>query len=147
MKRGYLAVVAVTALGAMGCSSVKPVAINAGDLCYRCQRTIEQPKIAVELVDNTGQARKFKTPACLATFLKSNPTEKAHIYVTDYATGELFPVQTALFVRVKLAQGEKIERDFVAFKNVADATATAEKEMSKVVDWAAVRAHVAASKS
>jgi hypothetical protein len=143
MKLGYVAVV-VAAWGVAGCSSVKPVAINAGEPCYRCQRVIEEPKMAAELVDDNGQARKFKTPACLATFLKDNPDEKAHIYVTDYASGELFPVQTALFVRIKLSEGEKVERDFVAFKNLADAKAAAEMNTSRAVDWAAVRAHVSA---
>lgn len=143
MKLRYLAVV-VTALGVAGCSSVKPVAIKAGEVCYRCQRVIEEPKMAVELVDDNGQARKFKNPACLATFLKDNPNEKAHIYVTDYASGELFPVQTALFVRIKLSDGEKVEREFVAFKKLADAKSAAELNASNAVDWAAVRAHVSA---
>ena len=141
MKVAGLAVV-MAALGVAGCSSVKPVAITAGEVCYRCQRVIEEPKMATELLDENGQARKFKTPACLATFLKDNPNEKAHIYVTDYVSGELFPVQTALFVRIKLAQGEKVERDFVAFKKLADAKAAAELNASNAVDWAAVRAHV-----
>jgi hypothetical protein len=143
MKLRYLAVV-VAAFGVAGCSSVKPVAIKAGEVCYRCQRVIEEPKMAAELVDDNGQARKFKTPACLATYLKDNPNEKAHIFVTDYSSGEIFPVQTALFVRIKLSEGEKVERDFVAFKNLADAKAAAEMNMSGAVDWAAVRAHVSA---
>lgn len=140
-------VAVILALGVFGCSSVRPVAVKTGDICHRCQRTIENPKLAAQLVDANGHARTFRTAGCLATFLKANPAEKATIFVTDYTTGELFPVSGALFVRVKLTDGDKVERDFLAFRTIADAQGTAEKEMSKVVDWAAVRSHIAAAKS
>lgn len=139
--------VVLVALGAVGCASGKPLPIAAGETCYRCQRTIAEPKLAAALVDASGEARKFRTAGCLATYLKNNPNEQDRVFVTDYATGELFPVAGALFVRVKITDGTRTERDYLAFRTLADAKEAAARETSPAVDWAAVRAQAAASRS
>src|SRR6476646_9820852 len=95
------------------CSAPLP-AIKAGDVCARCKRTIMEPKLGVQVVSTSGAISTFRTPRCLATYLKDHAGEAKEIFVTDYPTGKLFPVSRAMFVRAKIDNATG-ERDFYAF--------------------------------
>ena len=136
---------AVAGLVLVACSSVTPVAVKTGDVCFRCGRTITEPKLATQLVAANGEHATFKTPGCLATYLRTNQTGDRTIFVTDYPTGELFPVTTAVFVRGTIDEATG-ERDYYAFRSAADAAKRAEQEKTTAVDWATVRTLVAAEK-
>jgi hypothetical protein len=120
-------------------------AINAGDVCFRCKRVITDPKFAVEVVTTSGQISTFRTPGCLAKYLKDHSGDVKEIFVTDYPTGKLFPVSRALFVQAKIDRTTG-ERDFFAYASVNDAVKQAKDVTGTVVDWAAVRSITGAEK-
>jgi hypothetical protein len=137
---------AVLGLGLVlvACSSPPP-AIHAGDVCVRCKRLIAEPKLAVEMIAANGQASTFRTPGCLAKYLKDHPKEAKGIFVTDYPTGKLIPVSRALFVHGKIDENTG-ERDYYAFASVNDAVERAKHVTGTVVDWAAVRSAIDSEK-
>ena len=128
---------------ATACSAPLP-AIKAGDVCTRCKRTITDPKLGVQVVTTSGQISTFRTPGCLATYLKDHSGDAKEIFVTDYPTGKLFPVSRAMFVRAKIDNATG-EHDFYAYATVDDAVKEAKDVTGTVVDWAAVRSFVAAN--
>ena len=127
-----------------GCSVATPVAVKSGDICYRCGRTITDTRIAAQMVDGTGQAQTFKTPACLAKYLQTNEVTGKTIFVTDYPSGQMFPVTTAVFVRGTIDDATG-ERDYFAFRSAAEAVKRAAGGQETAVDWATVRTLTAAA--
>lgn len=132
--------IAVLGLVLAACSSPPPQ-IHAGDVCFRCKRVVSEPKLGVQLIASGGQASTFRTPGCLAKYLKDHPAEAKGIFVTDYPTGKLIPVSRALFVRAKIDENTG-ERDYYAFATVHDAVDRAKGVTGTVVDWAAVRSAI-----
>lgn len=135
----------VLALGLTACSSYEPPAVKAGDVCFRCTRVVTDAKLGVQLLRTNGQLSTFRTPACLAKYLQDNArVEVKTIFVTDYETGEMFPVTGAKFVKVTIDPKTR-ERDFYAFKSVNSAAKFASDQLSSVVDWSAIRTLAAAA--
>jgi len=116
------------------CSPIKPVAINAGDVCYRCRRTITQTRLAAELVDQNHRAYSFRTAGCLARYLAENPGDERTVFVTDYRTGKMLRAGSALFVR-HVIDDNSGEVDFYAFRSRDEAIEFAKEAKSSVVDW------------
>lgn len=139
----YVITAVFSAVLASACSAPLP-AIKAGDVCARCKRTIMDPKLAVQVLTASGQISTFRTPGCLATYLKDHAKDAKEIFVTDYPTGKLFPVSRAMFVRAKIDNATG-ERDFYAYATVDDAVKEAKEVTGTVVDWAAVRSFAAAN--
>jgi hypothetical protein len=139
------AVIAVLGLVLVACSSPPPV-IHAGDVCVRCKRVITEAKLGVELIAANGQASTFRTPGCLAKYLKDHPKDAKDIFVTDYPTGKLIPVSRAIAVQGKIDENTG-ERDYYAFGSVNDAVERAKGVSGTVVDWAAVRSATDSEKS
>ena len=110
-------VVAVVA----GCASVAPVKLQSGDTCYRCHRTINDTKLAAEMLDRSdaiATSYPFRTVGCMAKYLKANaPSKFTTIYVTDYRTGRMIQARSAWFVATELISpdGKTVEQDYVAF--------------------------------
>jgi hypothetical protein len=138
------AVIAVLGLVVSACSTPPPP-IHAGDVCFRCKRVISEPKLGVQLIATGGQISTFRTPGCLARYLKDHPSAAKEILVTDYPTGKLIPVSRALFVHAKI-DGNTGERDYYAFAAVNDAVGRAKDVTGRVVDWAAVRSAIESEK-
>jgi hypothetical protein len=101
----------------IGCTSVKPIRVIAGDKCARCGRSIVEPKLAGEVINGRLFATKYRTPACMAKYLieHANADVRA-IYVADYKTGRLTRVETAYFVKT-IVDGVTQEVDFAAFRS------------------------------
>lgn len=137
----------IAALGLLvtACSSPPPPQVQAGQVCFRCKRVITESKLGVQMITTSGQTDTFRTPGCLAKYLKDHSKEAKEIYVTDYSTGKMIPVSRATFVRAKIDQ-ETGERDFFAFGNVTDAVNLARDVTGTVVDWSSVRSMVGAEK-
>jgi hypothetical protein len=137
--------VGVALLVAAACSSVRPVAISKGDTCVRCGRTITQERLAAEILDENGEPKKFRTVACMATYLADRPGSARNIFVTDYSSGELVPAGTANYVRtvIDTASGE---RDYLSFASFQQAMRySTDHQLQKPIDWAGVRVTVAES--
>jgi hypothetical protein len=132
------------------CSSVSPVPIRAGDVCYRCRQSISDVKLAGEAIAATGQVMKFKTVRCLAQHLMDDTAPMTGVFVTDYASGRLVHTNVATFVQADVASDNTTgRRDFVAFTDVSAAIVFGEQHATRPVDWArvmqAVRAEMAAN--
>jgi hypothetical protein len=126
---------------ALGCSSVQPLKISAGDRCFRCGRPIEDVKLAGEVIDQRGHALKFRTPGCMAKYVANQPadTKWRGIWVTDYESGKFVKASKATFARV-LVDRRTGERDFAAFTNAEAAQAQAKELDGQTVEWEAVLA-------
>jgi hypothetical protein len=123
MKTLYAIVVAVVLIG---CASIQPAKVQVGDTCYRCHRSIGDPKLAGEIIDQLNAPFPFRTTGCLAKYLKANPDQKLRaVFVTDYRTGHMLLAEDAWFVPVRLTQadGKKTESDYFAFRSRTDAVA------------------------
>lgn len=128
--------IGLAVFGIVACSSIRPVPVQAGDVCVRCARTIVDARLAGEIIDAQGQALKFRAPLCMAKYLDRHPQEAAAVFVTDYTTGEMFPAVDGTFVRVTL---EGSEREYAAFRSAAEAGRFMKEKGGGAVDWAGVR--------
>jgi copper chaperone NosL len=140
------ALCAILGIALVACSSVDPVPIRAGDVCIHCKHVVTDPRLGAELIADDGTISKFESAVCLAEYLAGHGVGDVSIYVTDYSSGEFFPVANAMFVRAKDARDDGGERHFHAFKSPQDAKKFAEDHGSGVVDWAMVRQLSAKSK-
>ena len=130
--------VVAVALVAAGCSSVKPLPIAGGDLCFNCRRPIGDTKLAGEVIDRQGRAFKFKSTACMTRYLKANAASlenAAAIYVTDYRTGRLITASSATFVPTVLVDGYKRTNDYLAFYVAEAASDAAAREHRPTMKW------------
>ncbi|HEX2344660.1 MAG TPA: nitrous oxide reductase accessory protein NosL [Vicinamibacterales bacterium] len=129
-------VIGLVVFGLVGCTSIRPVPVQAGDVCVRCERTVVDTRLAGEIIDAQGGALKFRAPLCMAKYIRRHPATAAAIFVTDYTTGEMFPAANGMFVRVKV---EGSEREYAAFRWPIDAGKFMKEHGGGIVDWAAVQ--------
>lgn len=121
---------------ALSCTAaVRPVRINPGEQCFRCQRTIMDTRMATERI--TGFVEKFRAPGCMAKYVVKNPEEKGPTFVTDFATGNLISADEAFFVSVVVDERTG-ERDYRAYALKSDADAAAEAFATTTIDWSTV---------
>ena len=126
MKR-LLAVLVLLVLAA--CASVKPAAINAGDRCLRCRQPVGDLRVAGEVIDRVLAPFPFRTPGCMAKYVKVTPPEQLRaVFVTDFTSGRMIAAEDAWFVPAQLlgADGRRREADYLAFRTRADAEAARE---------------------
>ena len=125
-------VVASLALGLVSCTSVAPMKIAQGDLCFRCQRSITETRLATQQISHFYE--KFRTPGCMAKYLVNNPKDRGTVLVTDYATGKTMPPEKAFFVPFVM-DDKTGERDYRAYKSQSDADAAAAEFHTTPVTW------------
>lgn len=125
----------------VACSGIQPAQISAGDVCFRCRRIINEPRVAAEVIDQDGRAFKFRTAGCMAKFLKANPNQQfAGIFATDYATGRLVKVTAVQFVPSMIGEGRDQAMDYVAYFAEEGAADAARRANATPVDWEKVLA-------
>jgi len=120
----------------VACSSLRPVAINTNDVCENCKRVITDAKIAAEVVEPSGLAKKFRTVSCMARYMNQHPTEGG-VFVTDYQTGHFLSAQSAVFVKARIDETTR-EEAYLAFSDVAAAVEFGKQKGSSPVDWPSV---------
>ncbi len=118
---------------ALSCSSVAPVKVNAGDQCFRCRRTIGDPRVAGEMIDG-GLVTKYRGSGCLAKYLVAHPGETGTIFVTDFTTGRMISPTKAMYVPVLLDRNTG-DSDYRAYARKTDAEAAAHETNTAAVDW------------
>ena len=136
---GLILVVVVAA-----CTSIKPVAINAGDRCLRCKQPVSDLRLAGEMFDRMRAPFPFRTAGCMAKYVKATPPEQITVvFVTDFNSGRMLDAADAWFVPAKLAaaDGRRLEPDYLAFRSRADAEAA--REGQPLLRWAQVVAEAA----
>ncbi len=127
--------IVTAAVLAVGCSSVKPLPVVSGERCFRCQRPIDDVKLAGEMIDEGGHAFKFRTAGCMAKYLAEHPGEHTRgVFVTNHSTGKFIPAQDATFVLVTLSTVTS-EKDYIAFGRANEAAEMAKKEGGATVTW------------
>jgi hypothetical protein len=129
-----------------GCSSVQPLPVKSGDICYRCREPILEVRLATEFIDATGGAYKFKCPGCITKYLAEHPDERPKgVFVTDFPSGKMLRADSAVYVRFKV-DGNRGEVDYAAFRDRKDAAAfAAERKADPPIDWAGVSKAVTGS--
>src|SRR4051794_37521230 len=123
MKVLYALVIGATLLA---CASVQPAKVEVGDRCLRCRRPIGDLRLAAEVIDSMRAPFPFRTPGCLAKYVKANSgVQFTAIFVTDYQTGRMVAASDAWFVpATSLApDGKTKESDYYAFRSRAEAEA------------------------
>lgn len=140
MKKLTAAGIAIGVLLVLSYNVVRPVAIQAGDQCFRCRRPIVERAMAAELLDGNRLASKFRAPGCLAKYLADHPEETGTIFVTDYVTGKWIRPEQARFVRV-VVNSDTGESDYRAFFKKADADAAALALHTTPIEWSVVMAN------
>jgi hypothetical protein len=126
------------ALAAAACTTVAPVKVTAGDQCIRCRRTIQDVRLAGELVYKGGLVEKFRAPGCMAKYLATYPATEATMFVTDYASGTFVNASEAIYVPIVLDSNTG-ETDYRAYRLRADADAASRELHATPVDWDTVR--------
>jgi hypothetical protein len=117
------------------CSSIAPVPIRNGEVCFRCRRVIVDSRLAAQTISG-GLVSNFRTSGCLAKYLADHKDDKSALFVSDYATGKLIPADLAYFVpTVDRDTGEK---DYMAFSSRSAADAEAFSRKASWVRWNAV---------
>jgi len=123
MKALYSMLLLATVLG---CASVQPAPVQAGDRCLRCRNTVSDLRLAGEIIDNMRAPFPFRTAGCMAKYVKANGGQGfTAIFVTDYRTGRMLPASSAWFVPTQVAtpDGKRTEADYLAFGSRGDAEA------------------------
>ncbi len=120
----------------VGCAvPAKSVAIRGGDTCDHCRRSIQDEKLAAELVTKNGMAYKFRTVHCMAQYMvQEQPTPIGTLFVTDYKTGRMFRAERGNYVATTIDKNTN-ERDFLAFAGENEATGAAKENATKVLTW------------
>jgi hypothetical protein len=137
MKTLYAVVIAVTALA---CASVQPAKVELGDRCLRCRRPIGDLRVAGEVIDAMRAPFPFRTPGCMAKYVKANSGEQfTAIFVTDFKTGRMFPASDAWFVPTTILapDSKTAEPDYYAFRSRGDAEAF-KADSAKFLRWSQV---------
>lgn len=143
MKALYTFVIIATLTA---CASVQPAAVEVGDRCYRCRRTIGDLRLAGETIDRMRAPHPFRTAGCLAKYIKVTPADEVTAtFVTDHKSGRMITADAAWFVPTQLAvpDSRKTEPDYLAFRSRADAEAA--REGKPMLRWSQVVAEAAAN--
>jgi hypothetical protein len=145
MRTAVPLVVMLVLLVGVSCSSVAPVAIRSGDICESCRRTIDNVKIASEIVPPAGRLPlKFRTVSCMARYIHEHGNSDGIVFVTDYPSGRLFQAREAVFVRSEIDENTKA-LDYYAFSDVKAAVAFGKKSGGASADWPAILKRAAAT--
>ena len=141
MKALYAALLGVTL---MACASVQPAKVEAGDRCLRCRRPIQDLRLAGEIIDNMRAPFPFRSPACMAKYIKANKDlQLTAIFVTDFRTGKMIPASDAWFVPTSVTSedGRSAEADYYAFRTRSEAREF-KADTTKFMRWSQVVAAV-----
>ncbi len=140
------AVVLVLALFVCGCSSFSPVPVNPGDACETCKRQITDVKFAGEVVTRQGAVLKFRTPECLAAYVREHADTVGAKFVTDYTTGRMIRPENATYVRTVLDENTR-EMTHAAFSQTSEAVKFGKEKVSSPIDWLMMQRMAADRKS
>ena len=139
MKRLSVLIVAVALVASCQKSTVKPVAVEASDMCSFCRMSISEARYAAELIDAEGEVLKFDEIGCMANFIKQS-REHASIratFVMDFERREWLEGESARYVRSSEFK-TPMSGGIVAFKDESRAEAAVAKYNGTLVSFAEV---------
>jgi hypothetical protein len=143
MKTLYALVIVATVVG---CASIQPAPVQAGDRCLRCRHAVSDLRLAGEIIDNMRAPFPFRTAGCMAKYVSANAGSYTAVFVTDYHTGRMLPAANAWFVPTLIAapDSKRTEPDYLAFGSRADAEAARTKN-EPLLRWSQVVAEASAN--
>lgn len=133
----HIFTVAVTAVTLLSCQNEGPQKINLGkDQCEFCKMTITDAKFGTELITEKGRAYKFDDLSCMKKYEEQNAEKigKAKLYVPDFTTSELFPLEQATLINGG-SLSSPMGGNTAAFKDKAQALQQAEKLGATQTDY------------
>ena len=88
-------------LAACAGGAIKPVDIEANDMCSFCRMAISEKRYAAEIIDQEENVMKFDDIGCMLRYRDAAGAtlEPAAIFVTDFETREWLPADKAYFSR------------------------------------------------
>jgi copper chaperone NosL len=109
-------------LAACGSGAVKPLELEASDMCSFCRMAISERRFAAEIIDQDDNALKFDDIGCMLHYQQAagDKLKPAAVFVTDVDARQWLPAVDAYFVRsasVKTPMGSGI----VAYSNAEKA--------------------------
>jgi hypothetical protein len=140
------AAILALALLVCACGSLTPVAVRSGDICETCKKQIKDVKYAGEAITPQGVVLKFRTPECLAAYVRRHPDAIAAKFVTDYPSGRFIRPESATFVRTLLDENTR-EMTYAAFAQVSEAVKFSKDHLSSPIDWLMIQRMSADKKS
>jgi hypothetical protein len=144
MSRGIAATLAwvffaSTVFLAVSCQRA-PESIAEGEICQRCRRVITEDRLAGEIL-TPDVPLKYKAPLCMARFVVSTPlSDRARVFVTDFATGAMIPAATAWYVPI-VVNARTGEAEYRAYRFHQTADEAAGELGVRTVRWDSVLAH------
>lgn len=121
----------------VSCQNEGPQAITFGkDQCDNCKMTISDAKYGAELITEKGRIYKFDDQSCMKSYQTDNidKVANAKLYVSDFNTEKLIPVETATFI-----EGGEVSSPMsgnkAAFANKAKAEESAKKLNAKLSSY------------
>lgn len=129
MKYLYKILSAFVLANLFACQEAGPQKINFGkDQCDLCKMNIEDAKFGAELITEKGRIYKFDDVNCMKTYESENTAQigKAKLYVADFITTELFPIENATFLSGGAIKSP-MNGNLAAFRDKAKAEQEAQK--------------------
>ena len=82
-------------------ASLRPVDIEAADMCARCKMAISEKRYAAEAIDNDGNAFKFDNAACMVRFVLDRKlrAKVAAYFIADYDTRAWIDAHKVAYVK------------------------------------------------
>ncbi|WP_018676372.1 nitrous oxide reductase accessory protein NosL [Riemerella columbina] len=128
--------ISALSLALVSCGKKEVEPINFGkDQCSHCKMMIENPKYGTELLTSKGRVYKFDDLSCMESFVDENQdkADQAQLYVPDFLTHELFPIEQA----TKVTGGEvksPMNGNIATFKNKEEAINEAKKLNAELIN-------------
>jgi copper chaperone NosL len=88
-------------LAACGSGTVKPVDIEANDMCSFCKMAISEKQFAAEIIDQDDNALKFDDIGCMLRYRQAqgDKLKPAAVFVADVETRQWVSADKAFYVR------------------------------------------------
>ena len=116
-------------------AEIKPVDIDAEDVCTHCKMAISEKQFASELITPDGDALKFDDIGCLLDYLKEKPnTNVAAHFFMDYETKQWVKGRDASFAKSDEITSP-MSGGIIAFQDKTKAEAGATKYKGKTLSF------------
>lgn len=96
-----IALLAAMFLSSCVSGEIRPVDIDAGDMCSFCRMAISERQFAAEIIETGGEVHKFDDIGCMLRYKEAagNKLDPAATFVTDHDSKNWIRAEDAFFVR------------------------------------------------
>jgi copper chaperone NosL len=96
-----IVLLAAMLLSSCGSGEIRPVDIDAGDMCSFCRMAISEKQFAAEIIETGGEVHKFDDIGCMLRYKEAagDKLDPAATFVTDHGSKTWIRAEDAFFVR------------------------------------------------